>query len=267
MLKSFYYFLRLIVLQRHLIWSMAKRDMATQYVGSFLGVLWTFIGPLVMILIFWVVFSLGFRVQPKDNIPFVVWLTAGISAWFLFSEIVSGSATVLVANAHLIKKTLFHSQILPLVKIVSCLITHGVFLLILIVVMAFERVPMTLYCLQFLYYLFGLCILSLGLGWAVSALNAFIRDVSQIVTVILQMGFWATPVFWDIEMMPADFKVLFKLNPVFYIVQGYRDSFVYPTPFWEHPYLTAYFWGTTLVVFVIGALIFQKLKPQFADVL
>jgi lipopolysaccharide transport system permease protein/teichoic acid transport system permease protein len=110
-------------------------------------------------------------------------------------------------------------------------------------------------------------VLALGLGWAVSALNPFLRDIAQIVGVLLQMGFWATPIFWDINMMPAKFQVIFKLNPMFYIVQGYRESFIYFHPFWNHPVQTVYFWAVTIAIFITGALIFKKLKPQFADVL
>ena len=110
-------------------------------------------------------------------------------------------------------------------------------------------------------------IFALGLSWAVSALNVFIRDIAQIVGVILQLGFWATPIFWDINIMPSNIKWLLKLNPMFYIVQGYRDSFIYFTPFWLHPLQTIFFWAITILTFVIGALIFKNLKPQFADVL
>ncbi len=85
MIKSFIYFIRLIFLQKQLIFSMAKREVATRYVGSILGFIWTFIHPMVMIFVFWVVFSVGFRVQPMNDVPFVVWLTAGMAAWFLFS--------------------------------------------------------------------------------------------------------------------------------------------------------------------------------------
>ena len=132
MLKSLYYFLKLIFLQKHMILSMAKREVATQYVGSLLGFIWTFINPMVLIFVFWVVFSVGFKVKPTNNVPFVVWLTAGMAAWFVFAEIVNGSAGSVVSNAHLIKKTLFQSQILPVIKIASCLVTHSVFLLVLI---------------------------------------------------------------------------------------------------------------------------------------
>jgi ABC-type polysaccharide/polyol phosphate export permease len=267
MLRSLYYFLKLIFLQKHMIFSMAKREVATQYVGSLLGFIWTFINPLVLIFVFWVVFSVGFKVQPTNNVPFVVWLTAGMAAWFAFAEIVNGSAGSVVSNAHLIKKTLFQSQILPVIKIASCLIKHSVFLLVLIGLIIFQKMPFSLYYLQFIYYLFALCVFALGFGWAVSALNVFIRDVGQIVAVIIQVGFWATPIFWDIHIMPPKIQMVFKLNPMFYIVQGYRESFIYFYPFWRHSYQTAYFWVVAIIVLVMGAMIFKKLKPQFADVL
>jgi ABC-type polysaccharide/polyol phosphate export permease len=267
MVTRFFYFIRLIFVQRHLIMSMAKREVATQYVGSLLGFIWTFINPLVMIFVFWVVFSVGFRVQPTNNVPFVVWLTAGMAAWFVFADIVNGSTGVIITNTHLIKKTLFHSQILPVIKIASSLIAHSVFLCVLMLLILFQRMPFSVYYLQFLYYLFCMCVLGLGLGWALSALNVFIRDVGQIVGVVLQMGFWATPIFWDIHIMPPAVQKILKLNPMFYIVQGYRDSFIYFSPFWRHPYQGLYFWFVAIVIFVCGALIFRRLKQQFADVL
>jgi len=267
MIKSLYYFVRLIILQKHTIWTLTKRELATQYIGSALGFIWTFIHPIVMIFVFWVVFSVGFRVQPTNDVPFVVWLTAGIAAWFLFSDIVNGCTGVIVSHAHLIKKTIFHSQILPVIKLVASLITHFIFLFVLLVLIIFQKLPFSPYYFQFIYYLFCLTMLSLGMGWAVSALNVFIRDVSQIISVILQVGFWATPIFWDIHIMPVKIQILFKLNPLFYIVQGYRESFIYFSPFWRHPRQTLYFWIITFCIFSGGAWIFRKLKPQFADVI
>jgi len=265
--KSFFSFIRLIFTQRDLIVSMAKREVATQYVGSLLGFIWTFIHPMAMITVFWVVFSVGFKVQPASNVPFIVWLTAGMAAWFVFADIVNGSAGVILSNAHLIKKTLFQSQILPVVKIASCLITHSVFLLVLVGLILLQKMPFSFYYLQAFYYLLCLLVLALGLAWAVAALNVFVRDVGQIVAVIIQIGFWTTPIFWDINIMPLKIQTVLKLNPMFYVVQGYRDSFIYFHPFWLHKYQTLYFWTVAATVFVFGALIFKKLKPQFADVL
>lgn len=267
MLRGFILFVKLVISQRYLIFSMVKRDLEVQYVGSLLGFIWTIVHPAVMVFIYWVVFSVGFKVQPANGVPFVVWLTAGMAAWQVFSESVVGSAGSVVANAHLIKKTIFPSQVLPVVKILLSVTTHSIFLLVLVGLLLFQKIPPSLYWLQFLYYLFCSCALSLGIGWAVSALNVFIKDIAQIVAVILQLGFWATPIFWDISMMPAGIQRMVALNPMFYVVTGYRQSFLYSSPFWHQPWQALYFWIVTLALFVAGALIFKKLKPHFADVL
>jgi lipopolysaccharide transport system permease protein len=267
MVKSFLSFFSLIIKQRYIIVSMAKREVANQYVGSILGFIWTFINPIVMVLVFWVVFSVGFKVKPTNDVPFVVWLTAGMASWFVFADIVIGSTGCIVSNSHLIKRTLFQSQILPVIRIVSCLITHSIFLIVLITLIILQKMEINVYYFQFLYYLFCLIFVGLGFGWATSALNVFIRDIGQIVGVIIQIGFWATPIFWDISIMPPYLQTAFKLNPMYYIVQGYRESFIYFKPFWCHPYQTIYFWFMAITIFTTGALIFRKLKPHFADIL
>jgi ABC-type polysaccharide/polyol phosphate export permease len=246
---------------------MAKRQVVTRHVGSFLGFVWTFISPMVMIGVFWFVFSVGFRSQPVKDVPFIVWLTAGMAIWNLFGDILGKASGAVLGNANLIKKTIFPSQILPFVTVISCLITHAVFLVLILVLIACYKMTFSWYFFQAFYYLFGVVFFTLGLSWMVSALNVFIRDVGQIVTVVLQVGFWATPIFWNIDMMPEKTHFFIKLNPMFYIVQGYRDSFITFVPFWEHPYLTLYFWLVALFTFILGALIFKQLKPQFADVL
>ena len=253
--------------QRYLILAMAKREIAAQYVGSLLGFIWTFIHPLVLIFVFWFVFSVGFKVKPMNDVPFVVWLTAGMAPWFLFAQILTASVGTVVVHANLIKKTVFHSEILPIISIACGIVTHLVFLVLLVSLLVLQQMAFSFYVVQFLYYLFCLCVLTLGIGWIISALNVFFRDIGQIVGVIIQVGFWATPIFWDIEIMPPKVQMILKFNPMFYIVQGYRDSFIYHKGFWEHPYLTLYFWTVTLFILVVGVVVFKRLKPQFADVL
>ena len=147
------------------------------------------------------------------------------------------------------------------------MITHGVFLGVLIILLLFNQQPVTVYWVQFVYYLCCLTVFSLGISWALSALNVFFRDVHQMTAIIVQIGFWATPVFWDIGMMPASVQRVVKLNPMFYIIQGYRESFIEGTPFWDHPMLTLYFWCVAMLVLGVGAFVFRRLKPQFADML
>lgn len=265
--NGFYNFLLTLVQRRFLIVEMAKRDIATQHVGSLLGFFWTFINPLVMIFILWLVFSVGFRAAPRGDVPFVIWLTAGMAIWSTFTEIINGSTAVIIGNAHLVKKVVFPLSILPVVKLVGSFITHSVFLIMLLALIVLHGRPFSLYWLQFLYYFGAMSVLALGLSWITSSVNIFARDTGQIVNVILQFGFWGTPIFWDIGIMPERLRFFLKLNPMFYIVQGYRESFIYFVPFWQHGQMTLYFWGVTGVVFILGATIFLRLRPHFADVL
>jgi len=267
MAKDYLVFFKLLFARRRLTLDMARRELASQYAGSFLGVVWTFIHPLVLITVFWFVFSVGFKAKPMSNVPFVVWLTAGMMPWFLFADILSTSAGVVVAHTNLIKKTFFPAQILPLIRLLVGLVTHFVFLVLLFGLLLVQHIPFTLYFFQFFYYSICLCIFALGLSWAISALNVFIRDVAHIIGVVIQVGFWVTPIFWDLNIMPAKIQVILKLNPMYYIIQGYRDSFIYGVGFWLHPYQTFYFWIICTTSFFVGAYVFQSLKPQFADVL
>jgi len=260
-------FLGVIARNRQLIVSISRREVANQYVGSLLGFIWTFINPLVLIFVFWVVFSVGFRVQPTNDVPFVVWLTSGLAVWFAFADIVGGSVGAVVANSHLVKKMVFPTQILPVVKIVSSLVTHSIFLTVLVGLILLQAMPLSFYFFQALYYFFCMAVLALGIGWIVAALNVFIRDIGHVVALAIQIGMWATPILWDIGIMPQRVQMVLKLNPMFYVVQGYRESFIYFVPFWHHPLLTVYFWGVAGSIFLLGVYVFSKFKPQFADVL
>lgn len=260
-------FFNSILLHKKLVATMAVREVKAKYVGSTLGAVWTFLPSLVLIFVFWVVFSVGFKAMPQNNVPFVVWLTAGMTSWFAFSDMISGATSSITENGNLIKKTIFPSQILPLVKICSALVTHSCFLLILLILLFLNGLPLSIYFFQFFYYLCCLLLLACGLGWLFSSFNVFIRDTSQAVGLLLQVGFWATPIFWDLQIMPQRLQWIFKLNPLFYIVQGYRDSFIYFIPVWERPLLSMYFWTVTLALFSFGAYFFNRLRPQFADVL
>lgn len=267
LLRGFGNFLLTLLHRRFLIVEMAKRDISTQHVGSMLGFFWTFINPMIMIFILWLVFSIGFKAAPKGNVPFVIWLTAGMAMWNTFSEIINGSTGVIIQNPHLVKKVVFPLSILPVVKLVASFVTHAIFLFMLLILIILYGMPFSLYWLQFLYYFVAMSVLALGVSWITSSINVFARDTGQIVGVVLQIGFWSTPIFWDLGIMPQKVQAILKLNPMFYIVQGYRESFIYFVPFWHHWQMTLYYWGVTAFVFILGATIFLRLRPHFADVL
>lgn len=269
LIKSFSDFILTLYYRRFLIMEMARRDIAQNQIGSFLGFFWTFINPLVLICIFWLVFSVGFKTPSVIGIPFVVWLTTGLIIWNAFAETLNGATQAIKSNPHLVKKALFPLSILPVVRLVAAVIVHMVFLLILMALILVYRMPSSIYWLQALYYLAAMMVFVLGLSWITASLFVFVRDMAQVINVLLQFGFWSTPIFWNMDAMdfPAGIKSLLRLNPMYYVVQGYRDSFLNFVPFWRHSELTIYFWSVTAAAFILGALIFQRLRPSFADVL
>jgi ABC-type polysaccharide/polyol phosphate export permease len=260
-------FLRRIYIYRSIIITMAIREIQTRYVGTLAGFVWSIVNPLMMILVFWFVFSVGFKVRPIGNAPFIVVFLCGLIPWTMFNDTLMANTNSITRNVHLVKKMVFPTEILPIVNLVASLITHGIMLGILVVLLLFNKISFSIYNMQFLYYLVALSVFTIGLSWCFSAINVFYRDVGQIISVVLNMWFWMTPIVWLIEIVPPDYQYIIKLNPIYYIVEGYRFSFIYHATLWNNYPLGIYYWGVALLSFIIGGTIFRKLKPEFADVL
>ena len=267
MVRVFYNFLLDLFRNRSLIRQLTVRDFRTRYLGSYLGLLWAFIQPTITILIFWFVFEVGFKSAPVGDLPFILWLITGIIPWFFIADTLSSATYSIVENNYLVKKVVFRVSMLPIVKLLSALVIHMFFVIVIFLFFMAYGIRPTLYSLQVLYYGFAMIIFLLGLSWVTSSLIIFLKDVGQIVAMFLQFGFWLTPIFWAIDMVPENYRFFIKLNPAYYIIQGYRDSFIHKVWFWEHPLYSTYYWGVTAIVFVAGAIIFNRLRPHFADVL
>lgn len=256
-----------IIHNRKFLWQMTKRDFRQKYVGSSLGILWAFIQPSITVLIFWFVFQVGFKSMPVDNFPFILWLICGMFPWFFISESILNATNSIIENSFLVKKIVFRVEILPIVKIISAFVVHIFFAAVLFLMFAAYGYSISIYNLQIVYYFFAMICLTLGISWITSSLTVFLRDIGQLVSMLLQFGFWGTPIFWSLNMIPEQYHFVFKLNPIYYIVEGYRQSFIYHQWFWENINLTIYFWLVTAIIAFIGAWCFKKLRPHFADVL
>ena len=246
-----------------------KRDFKSRYAGSTLGMVWAFLQPLSMMGILWFVFQFGLKAQAVDQkIPFAAWFFTGMIAWNFFADVMNANCHVLGEYSFMLKKVEFDVSSLPLVKILSALIIHGIFLGILICVLLISGIKPSGHWLTVFYYLGCLLYLQLGLSWLISSVNVFLRDLGQVVSIALQLGFWVTPVIWDVGHMPAKYVLFLKLNPVMYITEGYRNAFLYERSFAEINSLwSLYFWGISTVIFILGSHIFKKMKPHFADVI
>ncbi len=254
---------------RELIWKLSLNDFKSKYAGSYLGIFWAFVQPVVTVLVYWFVFSVGARTDltGETTYPFVLWLIAGITPWFFFADAWGQGTSALLSYQFLVKKVVFKISILPIIKVISALFIHLFLTLVACILLIACGYYPTVYWLQLPYFTFCVFFLVLGLSYVTCSIVVFFRDLGQIISITLQVGVWITPIMWHIEALPRPFQVLFKLNPVYYVVDGYRMALLDKMWFWEHFYSTAYFWIFSTVMFLFGALVFKRLKVHFADVL
>jgi ABC-type polysaccharide/polyol phosphate export permease len=262
----FWSFLGKLWRQRHLVVNFATRDLKGRYVGSLMGLFWAVLHPLALLLCYTFVFSIIFeiRVSSLKTDNFALFLFTGILPWLYFQDTVLRCCNSVVENSNLIRRTLFPSEILPISIALSNVVTHILGLVILLIVLALTGLlDWTLIFLP--AYLGLLILLSLGLGWLVAALQVFLRDTSQVVTVLMIMWFWFTPIFYTADLVPEGFRPLLLINPLAYVVEGYRYSLLEgqsPDP--SHLLILLAFAG---LAFLVGGYVFRNTKREFIDVL
>ena len=158
-----------IIKRRKLIWDLSKADFRKRFVGSYFGVVWMFVQPIVTVLIYFCIFQLGFKsVPPVPGVPYVLWLVPGIVPWFFFSEALNTVTGCLQEYSYLVKKVVFQVEVLPVIKLISSLIVHCFFVAIMIVMaLCYGRMPMATW-IQVIYYSFAASMLALGIGYFVA---------------------------------------------------------------------------------------------------
>ncbi len=259
--------LQVVCRQREMIFAMALRDFQSRFAGTLGGILWTVAHPLAVIVIFYFVFAVGFRARGPEGTPFVLWFICGLVPWFFFNETLLAITDSVTRHAYLVKKTIFPSEILPLVHLTAGLLPHMIFMLIVVCLLSYFGVPFLSERFLVVYFLLCTCILLLGLGWMLCALQVFYRDISHALAIILNLLFWTTPIVWSPENIPLEYRGLLFYNPVYYIVEGYRGLLLFDTVAWPSLWHTTYFWAVAGLTFVTGAYVFGRLKPEFADVI
>jgi ABC-type polysaccharide/polyol phosphate export permease len=250
-----------------LIKQLVLRDLRSRYSGSLLGLFWAICQPLAMMAILWLVFTYGLKAQTADKTNFACWFFSANIAWLFFQEVTLTTTNVYQEYAYLVRKVNFRLSILPIVKILSSLVLHAIFIGIVVFILLFSHTSPQWEWVQVFYYTACLVALTLGLGWLLASLNVFMRDVAQLVAILLQFGFWMTPIVWSSDMVPAQWRFLIELNPIYYITEGYRTSLLYKHHIWDNLSGMVYFWTFTLGVLVLGLFVFRRLRPHFADML
>ena len=267
-LKMFIYFVRLLYKNSYMLRSMVIRDLKTRYVGSLLGIFWSVIHPLTQIILYYFIFAVVFKIKlgPEyGGTNFALWLIAGLLPWMFFVETVTRGATSVLEQSNLIKKIAFPSEIFPIVNLMAAMVSHLIGMIILIFFLFLSGYGLSLKILLVLPYMLIVAIFALGLSWFVSSVNVFLRDVGQVIGVIVNIWFYLTPIVYPITHLPGKLQWLFRLNPMLHIVEGYRMALL--GKIYMDITNLSYLLLVTIIIFAIGAITFRRLKPIFADVL
>jgi len=245
---------------RELLKNNVKKEIRGRYKNSFLGVLWTFLNPLLQLAVYALIFPLILKTtQPY----YVIFVCVGLIPWTFFTTSVSQSAFTVVANGNIVKKVYFPREILPVSVVASGAVNFMISTLIILAFVIFSGLGVTKYIILYPLILLIQCILQLGIAFILSAITVYLRDIEHFVQIILMVLFYATPIVYSGDSIPEAFKFIITLNPMAHILEGYRAIF-YNQTMPNMASLGAVLF-VSLILCVIGYYIFKKLQKGFAE--
>lgn len=247
---------------RELLWNLANREITQRYKQSILGYAWVILNPLFQLIVMSFVFDVVLRV-PSLGVPFILFLSAALLPWNLFTQSLSSSSNVLVSNSNLITKIYFPREILVYSTIIAKMVDFFYSCLVLVFFLIIFKTPITVYYLWLpLIFVIQLFLMA-GLSLIVSALNLFYRDIQYLLNLVLLLWMYVTPVMYPIEIIPAKYRFIMSLNPMAVIVNAYRQVLLSG----KNPnlYSLAVAAMVSFVVFSFGFVVFKKLEGEFAD--
>jgi len=245
---------------RTLIWTLAWGEFKQRYKNSVLGYFWSLLEPLLMLVVLYVVFSNLMRIQVEY---YQLFLLLGIITWNFFSRATSMGLSAILGRPSMVQKIYFPREILVISTCITALLMSIFESLVFVAFMAYFRVPLSANLIYVPVILVLLFLLSLGLSLALAALNVFYRDVQFIWAVILQAGFFATPILYPVTIFPESLRDIFLLNPMAHIIISARDTIIYSTPAAAGSLL--YAGVTAAITLAIGYTIFAHYEPRFAE--
>ncbi|MBX3615837.1 ABC transporter permease [Nitrosomonas sp.] len=252
---------------------MIKREIIGRYRGSFLGLLWTFINPILMLAIYTFVFSVVFKVRLdpqnsdiyEDKFSFALLLFTGLILFNLFSECLSRAPGLILSNVNYVKKVIFPLEILPLVSLGSALFHAGISFLVLTIFLLIVNHPIHLTLLLLPIIVLPFVLLTMGLSWMLTSIGVFVRDIGQFIGLALTMLLFLSPIFYPASALPESIRDYLFLNPLTFIIEQTRSIILYgQMPDWIG--LIAYYALAAFVAWV-GLTWFHKTRKGFADVL
>ena len=245
---------------RELLKTNVQKEIRGKYKGSFLGVLWSFLNPLLMVLVYALVFPYIMRTN-VDN--YLVYLITGVIPWNFFTTCITTGCNCVWINGGIIKKVYFPREILPISLVAAGLINFLISCVIILLFVLFGGIGFSIQLLWLPLIAIIQSALSLGLLFILSAINVYVRDIEYLVGFLLNLLFYATPILYTADMFPESIRWVLYLNPMTTIIESYRNIFYYQ----QSPALTSLMivFAVSFIILIIGYLIFKKLERGFAE--
>lgn len=253
----------------YLIQRLALYEVKINNNNNYLGLLWELINPGIQLAIYWFVFGYAIRRgEPVEGVPFFHWLFAGMLIWFfVYPSLLQGSKSI-YTRIKMIAKMSFPTSVIPSYVMVSKLYPHFLLLAIAIVIFQFSGSPISIYYLQLPYFLFATVALVFAINLITSTLATIIRDVQMVVQAVLRMLIYVSPILWVSFSLPDFVQNIMRINPLFYVIEGYRAAFFYHEWYfiekWEY---TLYFWLVIFVLLWLGSMLHMRFRKQLIDYL
>ena len=246
---------------RELLKTNVQKEIRGKYKGSFLGVLWSFLNPLLMVVVYALVFPFIMKNNSIDN--YLIYLITGVIPWNFFTTCITTGCNCVWINGGIIKKVYFPREILPISVVVAGLINFLISCVIILLFLIFGGVGLSFQLLWLPLIALIQSLLSLGLLFVLSAINVYVRDVEYIVSFFLNLLFYATPILYTADMFPESIRWILYLNPMTHLIEAYRNIFYYQTM----PSISSllYIGLFALIVLIVGFMIFRKLEKGFAE--
>lgn len=245
---------------REFLKSNVKKDIRGKYKGSVLGVLWSFINPLLSVLVYAIVFPYIMRIK-VDN--YLIYLITGIIPWTFFTSSINMGIISILSNANMIKKVYFPRVILPISSVTSCLVNFFISCIIILLFCIGSGLGLSIYILWLPLIALIQYIMLLGFTFILSSIEMYMRDIEHIVNFVLSMAFYVTPILYTPDIFPSNLAWVLKVNPMAYLVNAYRSIFFYQEmPDFMGIGIVSIF---SIVIFLVGYFIFEKLQKGFAE--
>lgn len=245
---------------REFLKSNVKKDIRGKYKGSFLGILWSFINPLLSVLVYAIVFPYIMRIKVEN---YLIYLITGIIPWTFFTSAINMGMTSVLINANMIKKVYFPRIILPISTVTSCLVNFLISCIIVLLFCIGSGIGVSIQILWLPIIVLIQYLMLLGFTFILSSIEMYMRDIEHIVNFILSMAFYVTPILYTPDIFPKKLSWVLKINPMAYLVNAYRSIFYYQ----ENPNIIGLISVSifSLILFLIGYFVFEKLQRGFAE--